>query len=52
LYKISGTQSDIGYQKKFNHWAKAGKDSVLVDSHPNSFAHRLIAESILIHIEK
>ncbi len=52
LYKIPGAQSEIGYRKKFNHWAKSGKDSVLVDSHPNSFAHRLIAESVLMHIEK
>lgn len=52
LRQALDTQSEIAYRKKYNHWGKSGKDSVFVDSHPNSLAHRLIAESVLMHIEQ
>lgn len=51
LYQFLGTDSEIAYHKTFCHWSKSGKDSVFVDSHPNKLSHRLIAESILMHIK-
>jgi hypothetical protein len=40
------------YSKEFNHWRFNGKDSVLVDLHPNFKAHRIIANSIIKEIKK
>jgi hypothetical protein len=40
------------YAKEFNIWKFNGKDSILVDKHPNSKAHRLIANSIINAIRK
>ena len=40
------------YAKEFNIWKFNGKDSVLMDNHPNSKAHRLIANSIVKAIRR
>lgn len=35
------------YEKKYNHYAWNGKDSVLTDTHPNRAAHKIIADEIV-----
>ena len=37
---------------KYLLWDKTGKDSVLFDNHPNANTHRLIAEQILLQLNK
>ena len=37
---------------KYLLWDKTGKDSVLFDNHPNANTHRLIAEQILLKLNK
>lgn len=41
------TINSNSYNRKFGHWAKKGRDSVMVDSHPNKLAHKIIAEAII-----
>lgn len=40
------------YYLEFCHWKPSGKDSILIDYHPNSKAHQLIAKSIIKEINK
>ncbi|WP_462251113.1 hypothetical protein [Ferruginibacter sp.] len=47
--KLSATKN---YSKEFNHWRFNGKDSILVDAHPNLKAHEIIANSIIKQIDK
>ncbi len=44
-YLATSTTKD--FAKEFNIWGFIGKDSIVVDAHPNSKAHRLIANSII-----
>lgn len=47
--KLSSTKN---YSKEFNLWRFNGKDSILVDAHPNLKAHQIIANSIIKEIDK
>lgn len=40
------------YSREFSHWAFNGKDSVLIDLHPNFKANRIIANSVIKEIKK
>jgi hypothetical protein len=52
LNEFLKTSSSKDYCMEFCHWKSIGKDYVLVDEHPNSKAHRLIADSIIQEIKK
>jgi len=39
------TQDD--YARKYGHWRKRGSDSVYVDRHPNSTAHKVISDALI-----
>lgn len=44
------TSKTRNYEKEFGHWRFDGKDTVLVDEHPNAKAHSIIANSINLKI--
>ena len=43
---------DKQYGKLFYHWSVMGKDTVIVDVHPNPYAHSIIAGEILKRMER
>ncbi|KUG24438.1 hypothetical protein ASZ90_005768 [hydrocarbon metagenome] len=46
------TSHSKDYYTEFCHWKPSGKDNIIIDYHPNSKAHRLIANSIIEEINK
>lgn len=40
------------FSKKYNHWYYTEQDTIFIDEHPNNFAHKIIAESILNDLHK
>lgn len=50
LYSNLGSDSEEKYKIKYNHWGHKGNDSVFIDGHPNTLAHKIIASSILKEI--
>jgi len=41
---------DLCYDRAYSHWQIMGNDSILIDNHPNEFAHRIIAEALLTKV--
>lgn len=52
LYKNLESESEEIYKIKYNHWGINGKDSIFIDGHPNTLAHKIIATSIINKIDK
>jgi hypothetical protein len=52
LNEFLKTSHSKDYYMEFCHWKPSGRDSILIDYHPNSKAHRLIADSIIKEINK
>lgn len=52
MYNFLKTSSSKDYLTEFCHWRFDGKANFIVDYHPNSIAHRLIADSIIKEIDK
>lgn len=46
----SPEEYDLIYDKAYSHWRVNGKDSTLIDTHPNEAAHRLISKLILSQV--
>jgi hypothetical protein len=43
---LKGALGNADYSKQYGNWAKMGRDTVLVDVHPNAKAHAIIAREV------